>query len=174
MHALKHEDLLRLMLEENLLNNQALTVILEDKTTERNPEIIAAWLEYRNRVFGTEIQEKDDFPENDPEFKRQLKIANRHEQIKDQNGINGIAFVATGKLMQFGSFDEYTGAHDLSDLKSFIQERGGFLRSSVSSMTDYLICNDPNSQSTKSRKAKVLGVPVITEEEFLEMAEEKE
>lgn len=48
------------------------------------------------------------------------------------------------------------------------------MRSAVSSRTDYLICNNPNSQTVKSRKAKELGVTVITEVEFLKMAEEKE
>lgn len=48
------------------------------------------------------------------------------------------------------------------------------MRSAVSSNTDYLICNDPNSDTVKSKKAKELGVPVITEDQFLKMAEEKE
>ena len=75
------------------------------------------------------------------------------------------------KLMAY--YDEYTGAKDMTDLKEFIEARGGFLRSAVSSNTDYLICNDPNSDSAKSRKAKELGVPVITENEFLKKANEK-
>ena len=62
----------------------------------------------------------------------------------------------------------------MSDLKAYIEKLGGFLRSAVSSKTDYLICNDPDSESVKSIKAKELGVPVITEEEFLKMADEKE
>lgn len=62
----------------------------------------------------------------------------------------------------------------MSDLKEYIEDRGGFLRSAVSSNTDYLICNDPNSDSVKSKKARELGVPVITEEIFLKMAEESE
>ena len=61
----------------------------------------------------------------------------------------------------------------MSDLKDYIEARGGFLRSAVSLNTDYLICNDPNSNSVKSKKAKELGVPVITEAEFLKMVEEK-
>ena len=58
------------------------------------------------------------------------------------NSIVGLAFVATGPLEHFGFYDEYTGAHDLSDLKVFIEDCGGFLRSAVSGKTDYLICND--------------------------------
>ena len=77
-------------------------------------------------------------------------------------------------MLYFGYYDEYTGAKDMTDLKEFIEARGGFLRSAVSSNTDYLICNDPNSDTVKSKKAKELGVPVITEDQFLKMAEEKE
>lgn len=80
--------------------------------------------------------------------------------------------MATGELEHFGWVDEYTGAHDLSDLKVFIEARGGYLRSAVSSKTDYLISNDPNSNSVKMKKAKELGVTIISEDEFLKMARE--
>ena len=94
------------------------------------------------------------------------------EYSQSDKGIKGLAFVATGDFENFGWEDEYTGAKDMSDLKAFIEERGGFLRSAVSGKTDYLICNDPNSNSVKSRKAKELGVPVIDEQTFLQMANE--
>ena len=96
----------------------------------------------------------------------------RREQVAKQKGIAGLAFVATGVFKNFGSYDYYTGVPDFSDLKEYIEKRGGFLRSTVSYKTDYLICNDPDSDSTKSKKAKELGVPVITEKEFLKMAAE--
>ena len=99
-------------------------------------------------------------------------MAARRETIKDQKGIKGIVFVQTGDMDNFVYYDGYTGAKDMSDLKDYIEARGGFLRSTVSSNTDYLICNDANSNSVKSKKAKELGVPVITETEFLKMAEE--
>ena len=76
--------------------------------------------------------------------------------------------------MKFGDWDEYTGAKDMSDLKAYIEKRGGHLRSAVSSKTDYLICNNQSEETVKLKKAKELGVPIITETEFLKMAEEKE
>ena len=46
---------------------------------------------------------------------------------------------------------------------------GGKVAGSVSSKTDYLINNDNSSGSSKNKKAKELNIPIITEEEFLEM-----
>ena len=92
------------------------------------------------------------------------------EEIKKQAGISGIVFVASGVLDNFGFVDEYTGAHDLSDLKAFIEARGGFLRSAVSNKTDFLICNDTSIQTTKVKKAQELGTPIISEATFMEMA----
>ena len=54
----------------------------------------------------------------------------------------------------------------------FIEERGGRVSGSVSSRTDYLINNDVNSGSGKNKKAKELGVPVISEADFMKLAGE--
>ena len=104
-------------------------------------------------------------PKNNPDFNRDRLESEVFKMVVDiymsaDNKNHEVSFVAD--------------ALDMSDLKAYIEKLGGFLRSAVSSKTDYLICNDPNSNSTKSKKAKELGVPVITEEEFLRMANEKE
>ena len=52
-------------------------------------------------------------------------------------------------------------------LKELIESRGGKVSGSVSARTDYLINNDITSNSSKNRKAKELGVTIITEEDFL-------
>ena len=54
-------------------------------------------------------------------------------------------------------------------MKAAIEHAGGKTAGSVSSKTDYLINNDIASSSGKNKKAKELGVPIITEEEFLDM-----
>ena len=59
-------------------------------------------------------------------------------------------------------------------MKAFIEERGGKVAGSVSAKTDYLINNDATSQSSKNKTARELNVPVITEDEFLELAGGKE
>ena len=137
-------------------------------------EQTAALLEYQEAQFGGK-KKKDAFSlsDDDPELKRMLKMRARQEQIKGQKGIKGLVFVSTGLFENFGYIDPYSEERDFSDLKRFIELRGGFYRSSVSSKTDYLICNDPDSDFKKSMKAKELGVPVITEEEFLKMVGEK-
>jgi len=54
------------------------------------------------------------------------------------------------------------------ELQEIIEKSGGKVAGSVSSKTAFLINNDNESASSKNKKAKELGVPVITEEDFLE------
>ncbi len=70
----------------------------------------------------------------------------------------GLTFVITGSVEHF---------KDRSELKDYIEERGGKVAGSVSSKTNYLINNDSTSGSSKNKKAKELGVNIITENEFL-------
>ena len=68
-------------------------------------------------------------------------------------------FVITGSVEKFKNRDE---------LKAEIEERGGKVTSSVTSKTNYLINNDNLSNSSKNKKAKELGIEIITEEQFLQ------
>ena len=61
-----------------------------------------------------------------------------------------------------------------NELRAFIEERGGKCAGSVSKKTFALINNDPGSMSGKNKKARELGIPIITEEEFLRALEEGE
>ena len=54
-------------------------------------------------------------------------------------------------------------------MKSVVEKYGGKVTGSVTSKTNYLINNDIASSSSKNKKAKELGVPIITEEEFIKM-----
>ena len=76
--------------------------------------------------------------------------------------LSGKTFVITGKVYKFENRDA---------LKDYILKLGGKAAGSVSSNTDYLINNDVTSNSGKNKKAKQLGVPIISEDEFLAMAE---
>lgn len=76
------------------------------------------------------------------------------------NSLEGKVFVITGKLKNYKNRDL---------LKIEIESRGGKVVDSVSSKTTYLVNNDINSTSSKNKKAKDLGIPIITEEELLNM-----
>ena len=54
-------------------------------------------------------------------------------------------------------------------LKEYIERRGGKVTGSVSNKTSYLINNDNTSSSSKNKKAAELGIPILTEEEFLKL-----
>ena len=69
-----------------------------------------------------------------------------------------MSFVVTGSLQRFAS---------RNDLKELIESMGGKVSGSVTGKTACLINNDLTSGSTKNRKAKELGVPVLSEEDFL-------
>ncbi len=58
-----------------------------------------------------------------------------------------------------------------NELKEEIERQGGKVTGSVTAKTNYLINNDNQSNSSKNKKAKELGIPIITEEEFLALLE---
>ena len=91
--------------------------------------------------------------------KRELHIAKEEGSEKPQL-LAGKTFVITGKVYHFENRDA---------LKSMITALGGKAAGSVSSKTDYLINNDVTSNSSKNKKARELGIPILSEEEFLKM-----
>ncbi len=72
----------------------------------------------------------------------------------------GMNFVITGSLEYFKNRKE---------LQELIERRGGKVTGSVTSKTNYLINNDVASSSSKNKKARELGVPILSEEEFLKL-----
>lgn len=83
-------------------------------------------------------------------------------KIETGNPLSGKQFVITGSVNQF---------ENRSAMKEFIENRGGKVTGSVSKKTDYLINNDTESSSSKNKKAKELGIPILSEEDFLKLAE---
>lgn len=74
--------------------------------------------------------------------------------------LQNMTFCITGKLKSY---------KNRTELKNLIESNGGKVTDSVSSKTNYLINNDKNSDSSKNKKALSLGIPIITEEEFIKM-----
>ncbi len=75
----------------------------------------------------------------------------------------GKVFVITGSVNHFTNRNE---------LKAFIESKGGKVTGSVTNKTNYLINNDTASNSSKNKKAKELNIPILSEEDFLEMTRE--
>lgn len=73
--------------------------------------------------------------------------------------LSGLSFVITGSLEKFAS---------RSDLKEAIEGKGGKVTGSVTGKTTCLINNDVASSSSKNKKAKELGIPILSEADFLE------
>lgn len=76
------------------------------------------------------------------------------------SSLDGKTFVVTGSVEYYKNREE---------LKNDITAHGGKVSGSVSSKTDYLINNDLESNSSKNKKAKELGIKIISEDQFLEM-----
>ena len=90
---------------------------------------------------------------------------NFNEIKEEENSVSDISlegkiFVITGSVNHFKNRDE---------MKMFIEKLNGKVTGSVSRNTSYLINNDKNSTSSKNKTAQSLGIPVITEEEFLKL-----
>ena len=88
---------------------------------------------------------------------------NVEKKTEVQAVFEGMVFVVTGSVNHFANRNE---------VKDKVEELGGKVTGSVTSKTNYLINNDINSSSSKNKKAKELGVPIITEEEFIKMLPE--
>ena len=86
--------------------------------------------------------------------------ANDEENSEGNNAISGLTFVVTGDV------EKFKNRRELSD---FIESKGGKVTGSVTGKTDYLINNDLTSNSGKNKKAKELGIKIISENEFLEL-----
>ena len=86
----------------------------------------------------------------------------KEEETADGQKFAGVNFVITGSVEHFAN---------RAEVKEEIEKRGGKVTGSVTSKTNYLINNDVNSTSSKNRKARELGIPIISEEEFLKILE---
>ena len=98
-------------------------------------------------------------------FRRILKEVEipKEEETEYSRKFVGMNFVITGSVNYFAN---------RAEVKEAIEKRGGKVTGSVTSKTNYLINNDINSTSSKNKKARELGIPIISEEEFLRILEE--
>lgn len=92
-----------------------------------------------------------------------LRIAK--EEAKGGQRFAGMNFVITGSVERFAN---------RSEMKAFIESLGGKVTGSVTGKTNYLINNDTTSGSSKNKKAKELGIPILSEADFLRLADTEE
>ena len=99
-------------------------------------------------------------------FRRLLnELTIPEETVTKQQIFEGVNFVITGSVKQFANRGE---------VKELIESLGGKVTGSVTSKTNYLINNDVTSTSSKNKKANELGIPIISEETFLELVNQGE
>lgn len=110
-----------------------------------------AWIQY----FGSE--------ENNQKADRLLKeLEIEQPEIAEGTAVlDGMIFVITGSVHHFAN---------RKALQEVIESKGGKVTGSVTARTTYLINNDTTSNSSKNKKARELGISIISEEEFLNMA----
>ncbi len=114
-------------------------------------------------VIASEFEDYFSLEENVKMVSELLKEINfKTEKVLEatDSPILGKTFVVTGDVNHFKNRKE---------LQAKIEELGGKVTGSVSKNTDYLINNDSESPSSKNKKAQSLGVPILTEEAFIEL-----
>ncbi|MEF9955288.1 MAG: BRCT domain-containing protein, partial [Clostridium sp.] len=86
--------------------------------------------------------------------------------IKEESTLfDGMNFVITGAVEHFKNRKE---------IQALIESKGGRVTDSVTSKTTYLINNDTLSNSSKNKKAKELGIPILSEEDFVKICDTAE
>ena len=112
-------------------------------------------------ILGESIVRYFKEEENCRLFRKLLSILHLHKEERAENtALSGKVFVITGSLVHF---------QNRKELEEEIRKAGASTASSVSKNTSYLINNDKNSTSSKNKKAKELGIPILSEEDFLKL-----
>ena len=112
-------------------------------------------------ILGESIVRYFKEEENCRLFRKLLSILHLHREEKAENtALSGKVFVITGSLVHF---------QNRKELEEEIRKAGASTASSVSKNTSYLINNDKNSTSSKNKKAQELGIPILSEEDFLKL-----
>ena len=112
-------------------------------------------------ILGESIVRYFKEEENCRLFRKLLSILHLHKEERAENAfLSGKVFVITGSLDHF---------QNRKELEEEIRKAGASTASSVSKNTSYLINNDKNSTSSKNKKAQELGIPILSEEDFLKL-----
>ena len=153
--AIKDKRLLSLMCAEKLITPKNAALYVEAAQQTGDAEAITMMLDYQaNKISAKQKESLEKRKE-----KEQDTITERMAARRGKVGVEGLNIAVTGKLETFEKRD---------DLKKLLIEKGAKLASGLSAKVDYLIMNDPQSDSAKAKKAQELGIEVLTEREFNE------
>ena len=89
----------------------------------------------------------------------EVEVENGGAAVDENGKCSNLTFVITGDVHHFKNRNEF---------KAYVESQNGSVTGSVSKKTDFLVNNDIESTSSKNKKAKELGIPIITEDEFVE------
>lgn len=128
--------------EEKLISVSGIGKVLAD-----------AWMNYFSQEKNNEMVDR---------LLMELTIK-QEAKAEGSKKLEGMVFVITGSVEHF---------ENRKALQEAIEAQGGKATGSVTSNTTYLINNDTTSNSSKNKKAKELGVPIISEEDFIKLLEE--
>lgn len=168
----KHTTLTKLLIALNIDNIGKQNAVELEKFFDSDPQKVLSITPNKLEVslnningFG-EIMAKSvaDWRRSETEMEEYSKLIQILDFVKPDNNkttiLNGKKFVITGSVKLYKNRDE---------LVSVIESNGGKVQSSVTKETNYLINNDVTSTSGKNKKAKELGIPIISEEDFQKM-----
>lgn len=91
---------------------------------------------------------------------KEITIEKTEIKASSAGKCSGLTFVITGDVYKYKNRDEFV---------AYVESQNGAVTGSVSKKTGYLVNNDVESDSSKNKKAKELGIPIISEDKFIEM-----
>ena len=131
-----------------------------DKIREADEEEISA-IDGIGPVIASSLVKYFKDPQNNQKVDHLLGYLHIHkEEISGEQIFAGMNFVITGSLQHFANRGE---------AKKLIESLGGKVTGTVTGKTNYLINNDVTSNSSKNKKARELGIPILSEEDFLKL-----
>ena len=154
--AMQHPALLSLMCKEKLIAPKDAEKFLESARKTGNAELISTMMDYQANKISTKEKEKLAAQKQT----QQDQVMDRMIARQGMTGIAGLNIAVTGGLETFKNRNE---------LKTFIAENGAKMASSLTVKVDYLIMNDPASDSEKAQKAQELEIDIISERRFNEI-----
>ena len=157
LHDLYNGDINKF--EEDVFSRIDFSIKIEGFGEKRNKSIHDWFKNSDNYLIYNKLRKEVTFIRTD----RSVNVSEDSDSNQNYKDLSGMTFVITGSLNHFENREQ---------LKSILESLGAKVSGSVSKKTTALICNSSDSESSKSKKAVELGVPVWTEEQLLKEIKE--